>query len=156
MLGTFVQRTAKLGDGLIIFLTDVTEQRRMEAELRSYADVVAHDLSEPIAGIAHARRGCSSGAPRSRRRRDVLRPAARRAPSARRELIDGVLAYARAGELQREPVALGQLDGRGRRGPAPAPGARPARRSRSASCPRSTATRASCAACCRTCVGERA
>jgi light-regulated signal transduction histidine kinase (bacteriophytochrome) len=30
----------------------MTEQRRMEAELRSYADVVAHDLSEPIAGIA--------------------------------------------------------------------------------------------------------
>ena len=52
MLGTFVQRTAKLGDGLVNFLTDVTEQRRMEAELRSYADVVAHDLDEPIAGIA--------------------------------------------------------------------------------------------------------
>ena len=51
MLGTFVQRTAKLGDGLINFLFDVTDQRRMEAELRSYADVVAHDLNEPIAGI---------------------------------------------------------------------------------------------------------
>ena len=52
MLGTFVQRTAKLGDGLINFLTDVTAQRRMETELRSFADVVAHDLNEPIAGIA--------------------------------------------------------------------------------------------------------
>jgi signal transduction histidine kinase len=52
MLGTFVARTAKLGDGLVNFLTDVTEQRRMESELRSYADVVAHDLSEPVAGIA--------------------------------------------------------------------------------------------------------
>ena len=52
MLGTFVSRTAKLGDGLVNFLTDVTEQRRMEAELASYADVVAHDLSEPVAGIA--------------------------------------------------------------------------------------------------------
>ena len=51
MLGTFVQRTAKLGDGLINFLTDVTSQRRMETELRSFADVVAHDLNEPIAGI---------------------------------------------------------------------------------------------------------
>ena len=40
--------TAKLGDGLMVFLTDVTEQRRMEAELRSYADVVAHDLREPV------------------------------------------------------------------------------------------------------------
>ena len=51
MLGIFVHRTAKLGDWLVNFLTDVTEQRRTEAELRSYADVVAHDLSEPIAGI---------------------------------------------------------------------------------------------------------
>jgi hypothetical protein len=32
MLGTFVNRTAKLGDGLVNFLTDVTEQGRMEAE----------------------------------------------------------------------------------------------------------------------------
>ena len=52
MLGTWVQRSAKLGDGIVNFLTDMTEQRRMEAELRSYADVVAHDLSEPVAGIA--------------------------------------------------------------------------------------------------------
>src|SRR5829696_6301052 len=52
MLGTFVNRTAKLGDGVVNFLTDVTEQRRMEAELRNYADVVAHDLNEPVAGIA--------------------------------------------------------------------------------------------------------
>src|SRR3954466_9004285 len=67
MLGTFVQRTAKLGDGLINFLTDVTDQRRMEAEVRSYAEgaavrrrwadrpssayVVPHDWTEPIAGI---------------------------------------------------------------------------------------------------------
>ena len=52
ILGTFVQRAAKLGDGLVNFLTDVTAQRRMESELRSFADVVAHDLNEPIAGIA--------------------------------------------------------------------------------------------------------
>ena len=39
MIGTFVERTMKLGDGLVTFLTDVTEQRRMEAELRSYAEV---------------------------------------------------------------------------------------------------------------------
>src|SRR5262249_56285847 len=51
MLGTFVERSARLGDGVMNFLTDVTAQRRMEAELRSYADVVAHDLSAPISGI---------------------------------------------------------------------------------------------------------
>ena len=63
MLGTWTHRAAKLGDGLVNFLTDVTEQRRMEAELRSYADVVAHDLSEPIAGIATLVGGEPRGTP---------------------------------------------------------------------------------------------
>ena len=67
MLGTFAERSVKLGDGLVNFLTDVTAERRMETELRSFADVVAHDLNEPIAGIAMLV-GCSSGAPNSRRR----------------------------------------------------------------------------------------
>jgi signal transduction histidine kinase len=107
MLGTFVERSAKLGDGLVNFLTDVTEQRRMEAELRSYADVVAHDLSEPIAGIAllvrmlerHAEEPPSA---------DVLRQL-RAGTERARDLIDGVLVYAQAGELSTERVALGRL-----------------------------------------------
>ena len=107
MLGTFVQRTVKLGDGLINFLTDVTEQRRMEAELRSYADVVAHDLNEPIAGITFLvgllERRAAEPPPA-----DVLRQLRMSAERAR-DLIDGVLLYARAGELETEPVALEQL-----------------------------------------------
>jgi signal transduction histidine kinase len=107
VLGTFVHRTAKLGDGVINFLTDVTEERRMEAELRSYADVVAHDLSEPIAGIEllvrllerRAEEPPSSGVLRQ------LRASAGRA----RDLINGVLVYAQAGELSVERVALGRL-----------------------------------------------
>jgi signal transduction histidine kinase len=107
MLGTFVQRTAKLGDGLVNFLTDVTAQRRMEAELRSFADVVAHDLNEPVAGIAMLvglleRRG-EQPPPAGVLRQ--LRTSAERA----RDLIDGVLLYARAGELSTERVALGRL-----------------------------------------------
>jgi signal transduction histidine kinase len=107
MLGTFVGRVAKLGDGLINFLTDVTDQRRMEAELRSYADVVAHDLSAPIAGIAMLvnlleRRAGEPPPPEVLRQ---LRVSTERA----RELIDGVLDYARAGELSTEPVDLGRL-----------------------------------------------
>jgi signal transduction histidine kinase len=107
MLGTFVERTAKLGDGLVNFLTDVTEQRRMEAELRNYADVVAHDLSEPIAGIAVLVRLLErrAGEPPSA---DVLRRLGASAERAR-DLIDGVLLYARAGELRLERVALGRL-----------------------------------------------
>jgi signal transduction histidine kinase len=92
MLGTFVERVAKLGDGLINFLTDVTEQRRMEAELRSYADVVAHDLSAPVAGIAMLvnlleRR---AGEPPPPEVLAQLRASTERA----RDLIDGVLDYA--------------------------------------------------------------
>ena len=97
MLGTFVQRAAKLGDGLIVFLTDVTEQRRMEAELRNYADVVAHDLREPVSGMAMLvalleRRAEEPPPPEVLR---LLRASTERA----RELIDGVLVYARVGEL---------------------------------------------------------
>jgi signal transduction histidine kinase len=107
MLGTFVQRTAKLGDGLINLLVDVTEQRRMEAELRSYADVVAHDLNEPIAGITFLvnllERRADEPPPAEVLRQ--LRTSAERA----RDLVDGVLVYARAGELSIERVALGQL-----------------------------------------------
>jgi signal transduction histidine kinase len=107
MLGTWVERSAKLGDGLVNFLTDVTAQRRMEADLRRYADVVAHDLSEPVAGIAllvgmlerHAEKPPSAEVLRR------LRASTERA----RDLIDGVLLYAQAGELRTEQVALGRL-----------------------------------------------
>ena len=107
VLGTFVHRSAKLGDGLVNFLTDVTEQRRMDAELRSYADVVAHDLNEPIAGITLLvgllERRAEQPPPA-----DVLRQL--QASTARaRDLIDGVLAYAQAGQLSVERVALGRL-----------------------------------------------
>ena len=107
MLGTFVQRTARFGDGLIVFLTDVTRERRMEAELRSYADMVAHDLREPITGIAHLVTLLERGAeaPPSPEVLALLRASTERA----RELIDGVLVYARAGELSRERVALARL-----------------------------------------------
>src|SRR4051794_15152918 len=105
--GTFSRRSAKLGDGLIVVMTDVTTQRRMEAELRGFADVVAHDLREPVTGIAHLvtlleRRAETPPDPAVL---DLLRASTERA----RGLIDGVLAYARAGELEAEPVALGAL-----------------------------------------------
>jgi signal transduction histidine kinase len=104
MLGTFLHRAARLGDGVIVFLHDVTASRRMEAELVAYADVVAHDLSAPLAGIALLvkvleLRPDEPPAP------DVLEEL--RATSDRaRELVDGVLDYARSGELVLETVSL--------------------------------------------------
>jgi signal transduction histidine kinase len=107
MLGTFVERTMKLGDGLVTFLTDVTEQRRMEADLRSYAEVVAHDLREPIMAMALLVTLLERNAdqPPSPDVLDQLRTSNARA----RELIDCVLAYARAGVLLTERVALRRL-----------------------------------------------
>jgi signal transduction histidine kinase len=107
VLGTFVHRTAKLGDGVVNFLTDVTEQRRMEAELRSYANVVAHDLSEPIAGIEILVGLLERRAeePPSAAVLQRLRASTARA----RDLIDGVLVYAQAGELSAERIGLGRL-----------------------------------------------
>ena len=110
--------------------------------------MVAHDLREPVTGIAHLvtlleRRADEPPSPEVLR---LLRDSTERA----RELIDGVLAYARAGELRRERVALDHVmsevaaDLRAR-----LETARRDTRGRP-SCPRSTATRASCAACCRT------
>ena len=124
----------------------------MEAELRNYADVVAHDLSEPIAGITMLvglleRRAAEPPSPSVLRQ---LRSSAERA----RDLIDGVLVYARAGELSSEPVGLEELvtqvaeDLRGRLDEA-------GTTLRSASCRRSRATRGSCGACCRTCSRTR-
>ena len=105
--GTIQRRTARLGDGLLILVEDVTEQRRVEAELRGFADLVAHDLREPVTGISHLvtlleRRADAPPDP------DVLK-LMRASTERARGLIDGVLAYARAGELQAEPVALATL-----------------------------------------------
>jgi signal transduction histidine kinase len=107
MLGTFIQRIAKLGDGLVVFLTDVTEQRRMEAELRSYADVVAHDMAEPVTSMALLVTMLERQADRPPDE-DILR-LLRETTQRARDLIDGALAYARGGELRREHVCLEKL-----------------------------------------------
>ena len=147
MLGTFLHRAAKLGDGVVVFLHDVTEERRMEAELKTYADLVAHDLSAPLAGInllvkvleLHPEQ------PPSTVVLSELRDSADRA----RGLVDGVLDYARSGELVWERVALrdvmadvARTCGRS--------STRPAGRSSSASCRRWTEIRVTSGGCCRT------
>lgn len=107
MLGTFVQRVAKLGDGLMVVLVDVTDQRRMESELQAYANLVAHDLSEPLASMQLLVTLLEQrpDTPPSPEVLQQLRASAMRG----RELIDGVLAYARSGELRRERIALARV-----------------------------------------------
>jgi len=107
MLGTFATRTAKLGDGLTVFLTDITEQRRMEAELSSYADVVAHDLREPVANMALLVRMLEqrSDEPPRPDVLEMLRSGIERS----QELIEAILGYARMGELGSETVCLRDL-----------------------------------------------
>jgi signal transduction histidine kinase len=107
MLGTFVQRVAKLGDGLMVFLEDVTDQRRMESELQTYANLVAHDLSEPLASMQMLVTLLEQH-PDTPPSPDVLRQLRGSAVRAR-ELVEGVLEYARSGELRRERVDLGRV-----------------------------------------------
>ena len=104
MLGTFMHRAAKLGDGLVVFLHDISERRRMEADLAGYADVVAHDLSEPLAGIALLVTVLEQN-PGEPPAPDVLQQL-RASTTRARELISAVLGYARSGELRVERVAL--------------------------------------------------
>jgi signal transduction histidine kinase len=107
ILGTFAHRVTKLGDGVMVFMTDVTSQRRMEGELRSYADVVAHDLREPVANMALLVRTLELSAEQPPRPEvlEMLRQGIGRS----QELIEAILAYARLGELRPERVALGDL-----------------------------------------------
>jgi signal transduction histidine kinase len=107
MLGTFASRTAKLGDGLMVFLNDITEQRRMAAELSSYADVVAHDLREPMANMSLLVRILEqrAGEPPHPDVLETLRSSLDRS----QELIEAILGYARMGELQSEAVCLNEL-----------------------------------------------
>src|SRR5215211_3158803 len=109
MLGTFAHRVTKLGDGVMVFLTDITEQRRMEADLRSYADVVAHDLREPVANMALLVRMLEqrSDEPPRPEVLEMLRSGIERS----QELIEAILGYARLGELRSETVCLGDLLG---------------------------------------------
>jgi len=104
MLGTFLHRVAKLGDGVVVFLHDITDERRMEAELQAYANVVAHDLSQPLAGISMLVTMLEQR-PEEPPPPGVLREL-RASTDRGRALIEGVLAYARSGELTRAPVAL--------------------------------------------------
>jgi light-regulated signal transduction histidine kinase (bacteriophytochrome) len=110
--GMFVHRAIPFGaDGVLNLVTDVTEQRRMEEELRDYAKVAAHDLREPLMAanlfVQQLDRRLADG--RTPRNEDLLERVHRTHARAR-SLVDGILEYARSGTtLAMEPVDTGAL-----------------------------------------------
>jgi light-regulated signal transduction histidine kinase (bacteriophytochrome) len=100
-------------DGALSLVTDLTEQRRMEQELRDYAKVAAHDLREPIMAAGYftemlARRLADGRTEEN----EQLLEGVRRTHARARSLVDGVLEYARCGtSLTAGPVDTHDLMG---------------------------------------------
>lgn len=97
--GVFLHRALPLGDSAVVsIVTDVTAERRLEAELEGYAKVAAHDLREPLMAIsmfaAQLARRLDRGRDETNERLvDLLRRTDERAKA----LVDGILEYARHG-----------------------------------------------------------
>jgi signal transduction histidine kinase len=112
LAGVFVHRCVPFGPNAVLNLvTDITAQRRLEAELERYAKVAAHDLREPLMAIglfveqlgAQLQRGRSEG---NERLVELLRGTNARA----KRLVDGILEYARYGAaMNLERVDMGAL-----------------------------------------------
>jgi signal transduction histidine kinase len=97
--GVFLHRAIPFGaSGVLNLVTDVTEQRRMEDELRNYAKVAAHDLREPIMAAGYfiqlLDRRLSNG--RNAENEELLERV-RETHARARSLVDGILEYARSG-----------------------------------------------------------
>jgi signal transduction histidine kinase len=110
--GVFVHRAIPFGsDGVLNLVTDVTEQRRMEEELRNYANVAAHDLREPMMAaelfVRQLDRRLADG--RTPENEELLERVHRTHARAR-SLVDGILEYARSGTtLAIQPVHTEEL-----------------------------------------------
>jgi signal transduction histidine kinase len=112
MSGVFVHRAIPFGpDAVMNLITDITSQRRLETELERYAKVAAHDLRDPLMalGLFIAQLG-----PRLERGRDTDNErllAMMRATNTRaKELVDGILEYARYGAaVKAREVDMGRL-----------------------------------------------
>jgi len=94
--GVWIHTVLPFGSGLLSAAFDVTEERRREQDLRSFAAVAAHDLRDPLLGMdvmvtaLMSREGLGS---REHEMLGVLGDGTRRA----RRLVDSILEYAGAG-----------------------------------------------------------
>jgi signal transduction histidine kinase len=110
--GVFLHRAIPFGaDGVLNLVTDVTEQRQMEGELRNYAKVAAHDLREPLMGAAYFLALLDRGLAKGRTpENEELLERVRQTHARARSLIDGILEYARSGTtLKTDAVDTGAL-----------------------------------------------
>jgi signal transduction histidine kinase len=102
MRGVYIHRALPFGpDAVISLVSDITEQRRLEAELEQYAAAAAHDLREPILAVGFfaqllGRRLDQGRDAENERLVGLLESTAERAKA----LIDGILEYARSGEAE--------------------------------------------------------
>jgi signal transduction histidine kinase len=110
--GVFLDRAIPFrADGVLNLVTDVTEQRRLETELRNYTKVAAHDLREPLmaAGffVQQLERRLADG--RTAENEELL-ACVHQTHARARSLVDGIVEYARSGtSLTTEPVDTGAL-----------------------------------------------
>ena len=110
--GVFLHRAIPFGtDGVMNLVTDVTEQRRMEDELRNYAKVAAHDLREPIMAAGYFVELLARRIEQGRTaENEELIESVRQVHARARVLVDGVLEYARSGtSLAADAVDTGEL-----------------------------------------------
>ena len=111
--GVFLHRALPLGDSAVVSLvTDVTAERRLEADLEGFAKVAAHDLREPLMAMgmfaAELARRLDRGRDETNERLVEL---LRRTDVRAKALVDGILEYARHGSAVEaaEDVDLGTV-----------------------------------------------
>ena len=98
--GVWASSAVRFAEGVLAVNIDVTEQRRREQELRDFAAVAAHDLREPLVGIAVMAEALSAASDLSAQRRGMAAL-----------MVDGVTHAKRLG--RRHPrVRVGRAGGR--------------------------------------------
>jgi signal transduction histidine kinase len=94
--GAWIHTVLPFGTGVLSVAFDVTEERRRENDLRSFAAVAAHDLRDPLLGMdvmVQALLGRDALGAREHQMLEALGEGTRRA----RRLVDSILEYADSG-----------------------------------------------------------
>jgi signal transduction histidine kinase len=111
LTGAFVYRSIPFGsDAVVNLVTDITAQRRLEAELERYAKVAAHDLREPLTAIGLFVEQLARAVERGRSEdTEQLLALLRSTNNRAKRLVDGILQHARSGAAELDDVDMGAL-----------------------------------------------